>query len=104
IVTAVERRTGRTPVVADSTAEIASRALADARTAELVVVAGGDGTIRDAAERLIGSGVPMAIVPAGTGNVFAAALGVPRGTAGAVELIATGRPAPVDVGLATWGS
>ena len=67
------------------------------------MVAGGDGTIRDAAERLVGSGVPMAIVPAGTANVFAAALGVPRRIKGAIELIATGRPMPVDVGQATWG-
>ena len=78
IVSAVEQRTGRTPIIADSTPEIASGALADARSADLVVVAGGDGTVRDAAERLVDSGVPMAIVPAGTANVFAAALGVPR--------------------------
>jgi diacylglycerol kinase family enzyme len=103
IVAAVERRTGRTPVVADSTSENALDALAAARDSELVVVAGGDGTIRDAAERLIGTGVPMAIVPAGTANVFAAALGVPRGIAGAIELISSGRPTFVDVGRATWG-
>src|SRR6476620_9575955 len=104
IVSAVERRTGRTTVVADSTAEDTRAALEQARDAELVVVAGGDGTIRDAAEHLIGSGVPMAIVPAGTANVFGAALGVPRGIKGAIDLIATGRPTSVDVGRATWGA
>jgi diacylglycerol kinase family enzyme len=104
IVSAVERRTGRTPVVADSTAENARAALEQARDAELVVVAGGDGTIRDTAEHLIGSGVPMAIVPAGTANVFGAELGVPRGIKGAIDLIATGRPTSVDVGRATWGA
>jgi diacylglycerol kinase family enzyme len=89
--------------VADSTSENALDALAAARDSELVVVAGGDGTIRDAAERLIGSGVPMAIVPAGTANIFGAELGIPRGIKGAIDLIATGRPTSVDVGQATWG-
>jgi len=36
-----------------------------------VVVAGGDGTINEAAEGLVHSGVPMAILPAGTANVLA---------------------------------
>jgi diacylglycerol kinase family enzyme len=103
IVSAVEARTGHTPVVAASTEAMARDALAAARDAELVVVAGGDGTIRDAAERLTGSGVPMAIVPAGTANVFAAALGVPRPIEKAIGLIGSGHPTPVDIGLATWG-
>jgi diacylglycerol kinase family enzyme len=103
IVSAVERRTGQTPIVADSTPEVALAALADARDAALVVVAGGDGTIRDAAERLIGSGVPMAIVPTGTANVFGAELGIPRRIEAAIGLIESGRPMSVDVGVATWG-
>lgn len=39
--------------------------------ADLVLVAGGDGTVRVAAEVLAGSDVPMALVPAGTGNLLA---------------------------------
>jgi diacylglycerol kinase family enzyme len=103
IVAAVEARTGRTPVVADSTAENARIALRAARSSPLVVVAGGDGTIRDAAEVLAGSDVPVAIVPAGTGNVFASALAIPRRTAAAVRLIESGRPQSVDLGRAAWG-
>ena len=75
---AVESRTGRAPVLVDSTPEAARAALADAADAPLVAVAGGDGTIREASAALAGSGVPLAIVPAGTGNVFASALGIPR--------------------------
>ena len=68
-----------------------------------MAVVGGDGTIRESATALAGTGVPIAIVPAGTGNVFAAALGVPRGTDAAVRLIEDGSPRPVDIGRAAWG-
>ncbi len=41
------------------------------RGADLVIVAGGDGTINEAAEGMIHSPVPLAILPAGTANVLA---------------------------------
>lgn len=43
---------------------------------DLVVVAGGDGTVRAVATRLIGRGVPLAIIPLGTANNVATALGL----------------------------
>jgi diacylglycerol kinase (ATP) len=104
LVAAVEARTGRTPTLADSTADVARAALAAATDAPLVAVAGGDGTIRETAAALSGSGVPLAIVPAGTGNVFAAALGIPRRTSDAVRLIETADPARIDLGTASWGA
>src|SRR3954469_21216199 len=45
--------------------------------ASLVFAAGGDGTVRGCAEALAGTGVPLAIVPLGTANLTARALGVP---------------------------
>jgi YegS/Rv2252/BmrU family lipid kinase len=55
--------------------------------ADLVVGYGGDGTQMEVANGLIGTGVPMAIFPGGTGNSMAHALNVPGNLQGAAELI-----------------
>jgi diacylglycerol kinase family enzyme len=65
---------------------------------ELVVVAGGDGTVRDVAGHLAGTGIAVGIVPCGTGNLYATAVGVPRDLDHALEVIRTGSPVPCDVG------
>ncbi len=44
---------------------------------DLVVAAGGDGTVCGVAEGLVGSGIPMGIIPTGTGNILAQDLGIP---------------------------
>lgn len=43
-----------------------------------LVVVGGDGTIALAAQELAGTGIPLGVVPTGTGNDFAAHLGIPE--------------------------
>jgi diacylglycerol kinase family enzyme len=63
---------------------------------DLVVVAGGDGTVRDASAPLSGSGVPFGIVPCGTGNLFATAVRLPRDIAKATAVLEDGRPTPFD--------
>jgi diacylglycerol kinase family enzyme len=81
----------------DAGREAAERAVAAG--AELVAVAGGDGTVRAAAAGLHGSGAAMAVLPAGTGNLFALNLGIPHRLDEAVEVALTGRRHQVDVGV-----
>lgn len=66
--------------------------------ASLVVAAGGDGTTRAVAGVLAGSGVPMGLLPMGTGNLLARNLGVPLNDAeAAVRVIVSGDTRGIDV-------
>jgi YegS/Rv2252/BmrU family lipid kinase len=53
----------------------------------LIVAVGGDGTVSDVAEALVHTGVPMAIIPVGTGNVMARELWIPMGLPKACRII-----------------
>ncbi len=55
--------------------------------ADVVVAFGGDGTVNEVANGLVGARVPMAILPTGTTNVISAAFGIPRDLRQACELI-----------------
>ena len=65
--------------------------------ASLVFAAGGDGTVRACAEALAGADVPLAIVPLGTANLTARALGVPARAERAVEAGFDGRTRRIDL-------
>jgi diacylglycerol kinase (ATP) len=67
--------------------------------ADLVVAWGGDGTVNEAASALVHRGVPLGIVPAGSGNGLASDLCVPFGARAALKLAATGRDFAMDAGL-----
>ncbi len=71
------------------------RAVADG--ASLVFAAGGDGTVRACADALAGTGVPLAIVPLGTANLTARALGVPARPDRAVDAGFDGRDRRIDL-------
>ncbi|MGY1794405.1 diacylglycerol kinase family protein [Geodermatophilus sp. SYSU D00525] len=74
------RRGGLTPtVLAAGTRAEAERAAAGAVAAGTgaVVAIGGDGAVHAALQAVAGTGTPLAVVPAGTGNDLALALGVP---------------------------
>lgn len=69
--------------------------------AATVVLAGGDGTVRDAAGPLGGTGVDVGILPCGTGNLYAASVGLPRAVDEAIAVLASGEPVAHDLGEAT---
>jgi len=72
-----------------------------AQGASVVLVAGGDGTVRAVAEAMRGSGVPLAIVPSGTGNLLARNLLLPLlGFEEMVEAAFSGDILPIDIGIA----
>ena len=64
---------------------------------DLVLTAGGDGTVRVVADVMAGSGVTMGIIPAGTGNLLARNLELPLDEEGALEVALAGRTRAVDL-------
>jgi diacylglycerol kinase (ATP) len=84
---------------ADEAADLTAAALADGPDG--LVVVGGDGLVHLAVQQLAGTGVPLGVVPAGTGNDVARYLGVPRrDPAAAARLVTAGRVRRMDLGRA----
>jgi len=84
-------RRGATPIAAAVAADV-----------DLLVVVGGDGSIREA---IVGLGdarshVLLGIVPAGNANVVARELGIPSGREAALDVLSSGEPVAVDLGIA----
>ncbi len=67
--------------------------------AEIVLSMGGDGTANEAARGLLGSDVPLGIVPVGSGNGLARALRVPLEPARALHALESAARRRMDVGL-----
>ncbi|NEP20053.1 MAG: lipid kinase, partial [Leptolyngbya sp. SIO4C1] len=77
-------------IVHQTTPEQAAHTLAEqalSQGADLVIASGGDGTVSATANALIGSGIPMGIVPRGTANAIAAALNIPNNLVEACQII-----------------
>lgn len=65
---------------------------------DLVVVAGGDGTVRVVAEQLADKGIPLGIVPAGTGNLLARNLHLPLASFdSAIRIAVHGETDKIDI-------
>lgn len=74
---------------------------AQAGSPAVVLIAGGDGTVRVVAEVLRDTGVPVALLPCGTGNLLARGLGTPlNDIAASVSVAFAGVDRRVDVGVA----
>lgn len=65
--------------------------------AELIVSFGGDGTACQVAQGLMGTGIPMAVYPGGTGNLFARAFYSEPTPAQFAQMVLDGQPQPVDM-------
>lgn len=66
---------------------------------DLVILGGGDGTISGLVDHLVGKGVMLGVLPLGTANSFARTLGIPLDVEGAVEVLRTGEPKRIDLGM-----
>ncbi|MGV9412017.1 YegS/Rv2252/BmrU family lipid kinase [Nocardia sp. NPDC003693] len=84
---------------AADTEEQVRAALADpAARPDAVVAAGGDGLTCVVLQALVGTGVPLGLVPGGTGNDLAREVGVPDDTAAAVDVVLAGNTRTIDLG------
>ncbi len=66
---------------------------------DLVAVYGGDGTTMQAIGGIVGSEVPVGLIPGGTGNLLAGNLRLPRDPATAAKVAMRGTPRRIDLGL-----
>jgi diacylglycerol kinase (ATP) len=64
---------------------------------DLVIAAGGDGTIRAVADALAHTGIPLGLVPAGTGNLLARNLDLPIEEVDAIEVALSGQVRQLDL-------
>ena len=88
------------PLWYETTVDDAGAAMATAALSagvNVVAVAGGDGTVRKVCASMAGSGVPVGIIPTGTGNLLARNLGLPLTIDGALAVLFGGRDRAVDM-------
>jgi diacylglycerol kinase (ATP) len=64
---------------------------------DLVIAAGGDGTVRVVADGLAGTGIPMGLVPAGTANLLARNLALPLDETAAIDVAFSGHTRKIDL-------
>jgi YegS/Rv2252/BmrU family lipid kinase len=66
---------------------------------DLFVIGGGDGTVSCLVDELVGAKAMLGVLPFGTANSFARTLGIPLDVEGAVEVLRTGTPRRIDLGM-----
>ena len=100
----VEQRAAETgwglPAWYTTTVEDPGRSMAESAAisgAEMVIVCGGDGTVRTVCAELAGTGISVGIIPAGTGNLLARNLGIPLYFQAAVDVALQGQDRAIDM-------
>lgn len=73
-------------------------AIAVAEGYDAVYAAGGDGTVNDVATGLVNTGIPLGIIPLGTGNGFARGLGIPLETEAFIDVLMKQHTITIDSG------
>jgi len=84
----------------ETTVEDTGKSMAEAAAisgADMVIVCGGDGTVRTVCAELAGTGVPVGVVPAGTGNLLARNLGIPLYLQAAIDVALNGQDRAIDL-------
>jgi diacylglycerol kinase (ATP) len=79
-------------------APLAREAVADRM--ERILISGGDGSVMEAAGAVAGTGVALAVLPGGTGNLLALNMGLPTDIEAAIRVGITGEAQPMDIGRA----
>lgn len=64
--------------------------------AKIIVAIGGDGTVAEVAKAIYGTDAALGIIPAGTGNDYRRAVGIPDEVETSVEFLLQGKPTPCD--------
>jgi diacylglycerol kinase family enzyme len=96
----LQRKGWRDTLWLETSVEDPGRAMtrqAVAEQVDLVIGAGGDGTIRYVADVLAHTGIPLGLVPAGTGNLLARNLDLPLEEVDAIEVALSGQVCQIDL-------
>lgn len=94
---ALQRTTGPGGATALAKAGVASGC-------DVIIAAGGDGTVNEVVQGLAHSDAMLGVLPLGMVNIWAQEIGLPQHIGAAVQSLANGEVRRVDLGLADWGN
>jgi YegS/Rv2252/BmrU family lipid kinase len=86
------------PVVMAAPSQVSSDIVSRAADVQGVIVCGGDGSLNAVADGLISTGLPLGIIPSGTGNDLARTLSIPLEPMAAADLVIAGCTRRIDLG------
>ncbi|MCO4781814.1 MAG: diacylglycerol kinase family lipid kinase [Candidatus Cloacimonetes bacterium] len=72
------------------------------KSPKTIVAMGGDGTINEVSQNLVGQNIPLGIIPSGTANVLALEFGIPSDPVHAMEIILSQNIQSINIGEITY--